>query len=74
MAWNPRPRAVTAVAVAVGAEVLTPTMSAPAWASATAMPCPSPVLHPVTIATFPDKSKSFSILFTSTSGEKGIHQ
>ena len=58
------PNAVIFSAVSEASLRFTPTTSQPAAARPKAIPCPNPVLHPVTIATFPDKL-NFSNIFSS---------
>ena len=55
IATKRRPSASTLAWVSVGAWMPAAAMSAPASASATAMPCPRPVLAPVTSATLPSR-------------------
>ena len=56
MSWNRRPIFFAAAAVSSAGTMLRPTMSLPACARASAIPRPSPVLQPVTMATFPLRS------------------
>src|SRR4030095_9352636 len=58
-AGNFRPAAVTPRSASAVLERATPTTSAPACARAIAMPCPRPVLAPVTSATLPCSENGF---------------
>lgn len=54
-------------AVSWGILRLMPTISHPACARPSVIPCPRPVSQPVTMATLPVRSKAFSTIFTSVS-------
>ena len=61
MKWKARPRARTLSPVSSASERPTATMSAPASARPIAMPCPMPVLAPVTRAQRPERSNETGI-------------
>ncbi|MNV85674.1 hypothetical protein D3C71_1796450 [compost metagenome] len=63
MARQRRPSAVMAAMVSVGGWMPATATSAPACASATAIPCPRPVLPPVTRATLPSRLNGLAIAY-----------
>ena len=67
-----RPSARTFSAVSSAGTMPAPAISAPAAASATAIPWPSPVLAPVTKATLPSRLNGFVMVFFSPNGVRGL--